>query len=686
MKLINARVMKFKSIDDSGDVAIDPTVTVLVGQNEAGKSAFLQALYKARAADNSGEYDREMDYPRIALNDYEETHGNEPADVVTLTYELNTEEINAINKELGVEVLNSRTFTITHNYNNASTIGVKADEAAFTRHIVDTSGLPEHAAAPLRSIASAKELLSTLGEATRAPEVEAFYQSLTAQFGSMPRNWLGADYEIWCKHLKPIIPGFLYFDDYRLLPGRKNLAQLQQSVVQCESSLGLLPNQDRAVLGLLRMAKVDLNELLTASTYEAIIAKLEAFSNKVTDRVFKYWKQNDQLEVRIDVRIAPGEPSPFNNGPNLDIRIYNRRHRVTVGFDQRSRGFIWFFSFLVWFDSVRQQIGTNKPLVLLLDEPGLSLHALAQEDFLHYIDDLSRDHQLVYTTHSPFMVHSDRLNQVRLVEDRKELGTKVTATLTGSDPKTIFPLQAALGYTIAQNLFISKRNLLVEGPADLIYLQQASAALEADDRAGLRSDVTIVPTGGLDNVATFIALLGGSKLEIVVLHDLNNKPHQRIEQLKQDKTIREKYVLNYGMFRRPVGSVPKAKESKNARGAQASGTAPDGALPSTDVEDLFEPAMYLELFNSTFAKSLDGKTPTEANLPPGERIVERLGRFTADNGLALGGKSKPGFNHYAVANQLAANPPQRWSKETLDRFELLFRHVNGLFQGDGEYA
>jgi AAA15 family ATPase/GTPase len=57
MKLTNAHVKNFKSIDDSGDVAIDPTVTVLVGQNEAGKSAFLQALYKARAADNSGEYD-----------------------------------------------------------------------------------------------------------------------------------------------------------------------------------------------------------------------------------------------------------------------------------------------------------------------------------------------------------------------------------------------------------------------------------------------------------------------------------------------------------------------------------------------------------------------------------------------------------------------------------------------------
>ncbi|GLC28293.1 AAA family ATPase [Roseisolibacter agri] len=681
MRLTHARVQHFKSITDSGDVAIDPAVTVLVGQNEAGKSAFLQALYKARAADGAGKYDREMDYPRIALNDYEETHGEDAAEVATLTYELSPEEVDAIHDALGVSVLTQRTFTITHNYENGATISLTADEAAFARHLVDAAGLPAEAAAPLRSAASAKALLATLGAATRTPEVEAFYQTLVARFGKMTGGWRGAGYEVWTKHLQPKIPGFLYFDEYRLLPGRKNLPELKQRVAQAAGNPAVLTDQDRAVLGLLRMAKVDLDELLKATTYEAIIAKLEAFSNKVTDRVFRYWKQNDQLEVRIDVRTAPGEPPPFNSGPNLDIRIYNRRHRVTVGFDQRSRGFIWFFSFLVWFDSVRQQIGTKTPLILLLDEPGLSLHALAQEDFLRYIDDLAKHHQTVYTTHSPFMVHSDRLHQVRLVEDRKELGTQVTATLTGSDPKTVFPLQAALGYTIAQNLFITKRNLLVEGPADLIYLRQASAALEAEGRTGLRPDVTIVPTGGLDNVATFIALLGGSKLEMVVLHDLSNKPHQRIEQLKQDKTIREKFVLNYGMFRSAAGA---AKGARAAGGAQAPAGAGDGAIPSTDVEDLFAPAMYLELFNATFAKALDGTKPTEADLPPGERIVERLGRYAKDQGLQLGGKAKPGFNHYAVANHLAANPPKRWEKQTLDRFEALFKRVNALFAGDVE--
>lgn len=674
VQLIRARVQHFKSIMDSGEVSIAPKVTVLVGQNEAGKTAFLQALHKARAADDADEkYDREMDYPRAALNDYEETHGSTPAVVATLTYELAEDEQRAINEALGARVLTSRTFTVTHNYNNGASIGLHAQEQAFARDLVDAAGLPEEVAAPLRAAKNARELLATLAAATRATEAEAFYQQLNVRFGKMPKGWSGADYEIWSQHIAPAIPRFVYFDDYRLLPGRMNLTGLQQRVAQSASNPAVLTGQDRAVLGLLRMAKVNLGHLLQASTYESITAKLEAFSNKVTDRVFKYWKQNDQLEVRVDVRQTPGEQPPFNNGPNLEIRIYNKRHRVTVGFDQRSRGFIWFFSFLVWFDSVRQQLGTDKDLILLLDEPGLNLHALAQADFLRYIDDLAATHQTLYTTHSPFMVHGDRLHEVRLVEDRKELGTRVTDDVSGSDPKTVFPLQAALGYSIAQNLFISKRNLLVEGPADLVYLQQVSAALESAGRTGLRADVTIVPAGGLDNVATFVALLGGNRLEAVIVHDLSNKPHQRLEQLQRDKIIGEKHVLNYGSFRSPNGETPS---KKGVAATAAAGGDSAGKLPSTDIEDLFAPAAYLEWFNATFAKALGGKKIVPADLPPGDRIVERLERYLAAEGIEI--RSSKGFNHYAVANHIAG-APKKLDKETLDRFELLFKTVNALY-------
>jgi predicted ATP-dependent endonuclease of OLD family len=334
---------------------------------------------------------------------------------------------------------------------------------------------------------------------------------------------------------------------------------------------------------------------------------------------------------------------------------------VSTQFQQRSRGFIWFFSFLVWFDSVHQQLdpakaSAERDLILLLDEPGLALHALAQTDFLRYIDRLSESHQVLYTTHSPFMIHSDRLQLVRLVEDKDKVGTVVSDTVSDSDPRTIFPLQAALGWTIAQNLFISKRNLLVEGPSELIYLQAISAILEGNGRVSLRDDVTIVPVGGLDKVATFIALLGANELEIAVLHDYRGSPDQRLTDLVKHKMIAAKSVLNASQFR----DVKKLGISGMA----------------SDTEDLFEISEYLGYFNQTFAKELSNRSVSEAGLPPGDRIIDRIERNLQQQTIQL--RPSGGFNHYRVAAHFGRNPGTP-KATTLDRFEALFKAVNCIF-------
>jgi len=111
---------------------------------------------------------------------------------------------------------------------------------------------------------------------------------------------------------------------------------------------------------------------------------------------------------------------------------------------------------------------------ILLDEPGLNLHGRAQGDLLRYIEEkLEPNHQVIYTTHSPFMVPADRLDYVRTVEDVVEQkgpfdfishGTKVGGDVLSTDPDTLFPLQAALGYEISQTLFVGEHTLLVEGP------------------------------------------------------------------------------------------------------------------------------------------------------------------------------------------------------------------------------
>ena len=80
--------------------------------------------------------------------------------------------------------------------------------------------------------------------------------------------------------------------------------------------------------------------------YETAKAKLEAIGLNMTQKIFEFWKQNQDLDVEFDLKTDPKDTASYNSGVNLCIRIKNRRHGVTVPFDQRSKGFIWFFSFL----------------------------------------------------------------------------------------------------------------------------------------------------------------------------------------------------------------------------------------------------------------------------------------------------------------------------------------------------
>jgi hypothetical protein len=238
-----------------------------------------------------------------------------------------------------------------------------------------------------------------------------------------------------------------------------------------------------------------------------------------------------------------------------------------------------------------------------------------------------------------------------------KVGTVISENVSGSDPRTIFPLQAALGWTVAQNLFISKRNLLVEGPSDLLYLKAISSILEAQGRTGLREDVTIVPTGGLDKVVTFVALLGASGLTLAVLHDYRGKPEQKLEDLVKQKILTPKHLLDASQFR-DLASIGKSGRP-------------------TDTEDLLPVGLYLDYFNKAFAKQLGGRRIAEGDLPAGDRIIDRIERHLSMTGTQV--RPSGGFNHYAIASQLASAPPTSLDADTVSRFEALFQAVNALF-------
>jgi len=401
--------------------------------------------------------------------------------------------------------------------------------------------------------------------------------------------------------------------------------------------------KDKTSKALFELARIKTEDILTSTEkdYEKYIALLEASANKITKEIFKYWSTNKNLDIEFKIQNTTntqGQPEKI-----LDIRVKSQRHKITLPLDRRSKGFNWFFSFIIWFSKI--QADKSSDYILLLDEPGLNLHASAQADLLRFIDDLSKKYQIIYTTHSPFMVESDQLCRVRTCLETEE-GTIISDTIQEKDPNTLFPLQAALGYDIAQNLFVSKNNLLVEGPADLIYLTVLSSILEADKRTFLKDSITIVPVGGLDKVSTFISLLRGSKLNVACLLDTftDQKGKQKVDDLIQHKIIREKNIRFFNEF------------TNNGK-------------QTADIEDLFEKDEYLKLFNTAFDKEYSVKL---ADLDMGiDIIIKQINKAI----------NKDGFNHYRPANklnQLAADKSY-FSAKTLDNFEKMFTEINKLF-------
>jgi len=258
------------------------------------------------------------------------------------------------------------------------------------------------------------------------------------------------------------------------------------------------------------------------------------------------------------------------------------------------------------------------------------------------------------------MVDPKHFERVRIVQDRSieeneplplaEQGTKVVVDILEATGDSLFPLQGALGYEIYQTLFIGPNSLIVEGASDLLYIQTLSGLLSQLGREGLSSLWTITPVGGADKVPTFVALVGAQKgLNVATLIDFQKSQHQMVENLYKKKLLEKSHVLTFAQFT---------------------------GKPESDIEDMFEPNLYLDLVNNEYAKQLSKPIALgDLNLLL-SRILVSLDQYFKTNPL-IGGA----FSHYRPAryfveriSALAAAV----SPATLDRFETAFKALNKL--------
>ncbi|TXL02159.1 hypothetical protein BMR07_18390, partial [Methylococcaceae bacterium CS1] len=202
----------------------------------------------------------------------------------------------------------------------------------------------------LEKSSSIREIPELLSDTNLTPDDQRFLDEINERISGI--KWASIiKYEAY-QWLMKKIPKFLYFSDYDILPSKINIPDLVSRINAPER----LESQHRAILALLRVADIEIDEIESPSEgYEHLKAQIESVSISLTDQIMEFWKQNEDIEVEIDIKPDSTDESPYNNGSNLYLRIKSRKHRVGTPFDQRSSGFIWFFSFLVWFDSVKEQ-------------------------------------------------------------------------------------------------------------------------------------------------------------------------------------------------------------------------------------------------------------------------------------------------------------------------------------------
>lgn len=665
MKLVSFRVYNFRSINDSGSIDISRN-TALIGRNESGKSNLLLALYSLKPPEGFKALNRIKDFPRHRR--LEEC--NEETNLVSSIWNLDQNE-QAKLSEILPHAKGVSQVEIGRCYGErrwVSFIGIAArefDESEVdkkVRKIVPAvkavaSKLEngkkeklEKAADKFRStmypksnrIAWAKEAsnnLSALRQELSQADVELSdaQEQHIIDLEKLAESIAGdkdiqAKAEQWLLNKMPV---FIYLDEYPELSGHQNILELLQRRQQ-----GKLTDADCNFDKMCKVAGLDpqeLQNLLNKKEHETRNQLANRASAVITTEIRRLWKDRP-----LKVRFNPDAEylDTFISDPNS---IYD----VEVNLDERSRGFKWFFSFYITF-AADTKGGDAENAILLLDEPGLYLHAKSQTDLLtHFEQDFQN--QIIYTTHSPFMVPTHRLNSIRTVSIAEDTGTTVTNAPTG-DARTLFPLQAALGYDLAQSLFIGHSNLVVEGVSDYWILSSISNYLIEIGEKSLNSDITITPAGGAQKVSYMVALLISEQLNVLLLLDQEKEAMNTSRELVKSRLIHERNVI----------FISEAFD--------------DNFSKEADIEDLIGPGIYESLVKESYAKELEGKKlKLNIKIP---RVAKQVEEGLKELGIEFH-KTRP---IRLLLKKMANDPDVIMTKSTINNFKKLFLTINERYE------
>jgi hypothetical protein len=567
MRLKTVRVQNYRSIRDTGEFEIELVKTILVGPNEAGKTAILRAIQLVNPPAGVPGFDVLRDYPRSQYNDI--TSGKikpQEVPVVTATFVLNEEDQALLPEPFRgcryefTRYLNGRAVHTLLDAPECPTYGeIQKDLLRLAAHIDKRIAAPaegeESATVPSEALKKITEgwlphrrlndesaLQGWLDDAVALVD-----ESNATEEGRIDRLRVrlqdGKFRNATLKALNDRLPVFVLYSNYFRVRPVIHLAHLAERLDKNLLDDAQYDYGNSCLLKLLGFTAKELSALGNAEEppttrteqrqqaphmqwvpvtvpvpqdeYQAALKEyrdkldnrwyqLNAASVKLTEQIRSIWHPDEKRQEADRLRIQA-------DGQYLKVVVEDELG-VEIELDQRSEGFQWLVSFFIVFFA--EAANQNENAVLLLNEPGMSLHALKQREFRETISRLGRENQTVYTTHSPFLVGPDELDVVRVVEmTDRTVGTRVHTSVTSSDPAALLPLQEALGYDLAQSLFTQQRNLLVEGLTDLWYLEAIKALLADAKIAILNDKIALVPASTAGKVVYFATILHAHHLK-----------------------------------------------------------------------------------------------------------------------------------------------------------------------------
>ena len=433
------------------------------------------------------------------------------------------------------------------------------------------------------------------------------------------------------------MPKFVFFDVYPELIGSMNVYDhLRRRSRNPRDPADVNFEKMCAVAGL---DLEELNDLETKGDQRTRNQLVNQAGAKLTKEIRRLWRDK-KLKVRFN--LDGNHMTTFVSEPSGS-------RDVDIELNERSRGFQWFFSFYIVF-AADTQMGDAANSILLLDEPGLYLHAKSQRDLLVHLDK-GIHNQILFTTHSPFMVPVENLDDIRVASFDEKKKTIVENNLMSiGDSRTLFPLQVAIGFDLSQSLSIGVNNLIVEGYTDQQILTSASNYFSRRGEVCLQPNITVTPVGGAQKIWSLVALLSSENINLVVLLDREAEALKTRNGLIKARLIREKKIV----------FISEGLDETDSREA--------------DIEDLLDPAAYEKLVRKSYAGELKGKTLGKANKTP--RITVRFKEEFKKIGLEFN-KSRP---THLLLDAIKNDPEHILTQEVKSRFIRLFNKINSLMK------